>query len=236
MRGGRRRAGREVAAVALAGLVGVAALLALAGCSRRAPSARTAPPAPPPDTLFIRITPLLSNWLSLWRYADPEIAADSLVRASEAPFTMRDIHHHDALAPSARVRTNQLGFWSPDSLRVVVPDTAVFVADGFLKHAPEDAPAAATVLDLQISSMATIDTCTACELDGAFWDGNERFALTGTAVADSAGARRGFVRYFDLTSGAVTEYDTRAVTELSWRRYVVARELARAARLHAAAP
>ena len=213
----------------------VVALFLLAGCARRTPPA-AAPAAPAPDTLLVRLTPALSPWLALWRYADPEIEADSLARGAEATFTLRDIRHFDALAPGVRPRTSQLGVWAPDSLRIVEPDTAVIVANGFLKHVPPESPATAVLIDLQVSSIATLDTCAACEFDGAFWDGAERFGITGTTPPDTAGARCGFVRYFDLTSGSVTEFRTPPVVERAWRSYVVARESARAVRMKATAP
>ena len=215
----------------LAALIALAALASCAGCSRRAREA--APPAPAPDTLLTRIAPALSNWLELWRYADPEIAPDSLERVSEAPFTLRDIRGYPAFAIGVRERLQRLGVWAPDSMRVVEPDTAVTVSDaGFLMHVADGSPATAALVDLKINSIATLDTC-AGELDGAFWDGNERFGLTGTMPPDSAGERRALVRYFDLGSGTVTEFRTRGVVEVAWRHYLVARETARAARLRA---
>jgi len=224
-----RRAARVVATAALAALCTVGAWW---GCSRRAHQASA--PAPAPDTLLVRITPALSNWLELWRYADPEIAPDSLERVGEAPFTLRDIRSYPAFAIGVRGRLMRLGVWAPDSMRVVEPDTAVMLSDaGFLMHAAGGSPATAALVDLKINSIATLDTC-AGELDGAFWDGNERFGLTGTAPPDSAGGRRAFVRYFDLGAGTVTEFQTRGVAEDAWRHYLVARESARAARLHAA--
>jgi hypothetical protein len=209
-------------------------LAALAGCSRRAREA--APPAPAPDTLLTRIAPALSNWLALWHFADPEIAVDSLKRASEAPFTIRDIRGYVAFAPGARSRLNRLGTWAPDSMRVVEPDTALAFSDaGFAMHVGNGHPATAALVDLKINSIATVDSCGG-ELDGAFWDGNERFGLTGSLPPDSAGARRAIVRYFDLTAGTVTEFQTRGVAEDAYRRYLVARESARAARLRAPSP
>jgi hypothetical protein len=225
---------RSFVPTALIALAALAALASCAGCSKHAREA--APAAPPPDTLLTRITPALSNWLALWRYADPEIAVDSLQRASEAPFTLRDIRNYPAFAIGARGRLQRLGVWAPDSMRVVEPDTAVTFSDaGFLMHVADGSPSTAALVDLKINSIATLDTCSG-ELDGAFWDGTERFGLTGTALPDSAGARRAFVRYFDLGSGTVTEFRTRGVAEDAWRRYLVARESARAARLRAAAP
>jgi hypothetical protein len=216
-----------------AALAVACATVAVWGCSGRARQASA--PAPAPDALLARITPALSNWLALWRYADPEIAPDSLERVSEAPFTLRDIRGYPAFAIGVRGRLLRLGVWAPDSMRVVEPDTAVTFSDaGFLMHVADGSPATAALVDLKINSIATLDTCSG-ELDGAFWDGDERFGLTGTTVPDSAGARRAFVRYFDLTAGTVTEFQTRGVAEEAWRHYLVARETARAARLHAAA-
>jgi hypothetical protein len=224
-----RRRARAGLAVALAMLV------ACSGCSGRTRSAP--PPAASRDTLLTRITPALSDWVALWRYADPEIAVDSLERAGEAPFTLRDIRGYDAMAPRSRRQRQQLGVWAPDSMRVVVPDTAVAISDaGFVIHVGGGLTAAAVLIDLKINSIATLDTCAGCELDGAFWDGAERFGVTGTTAPDSLGGRRAFVRYFDLSGGTVTEFRSRAVAQDAWRRYLVARESARAARLRPGSP
>lgn len=170
--------------------------------------------------------------MELWRYADPEIAPDSLARASEAPFTLRDIRHYFPGAPGETRRRRQLGVWAPDSMRVVESDTAVAISEaGFLMHVPGETPATAVLIDLKINSIATLDTCGGCDFDGAFWSGNERFGLTGTTAPDSAGERQGFVRFFDLTTGTVTEFRSRGVGDDAYRRYLVARESARAARL-----
>ena len=211
-------------------------LTALSGCSGRA---HRGPEAAlrAPDTLLVRLTPALSDWLALWRSADPEIALDSLERVADVPLTLRDIGSYDAMAPGTRRHRQQLGVWAPDSLRVVEPDTAVTLSDaGFMVHQVGESGPTAVLIDLKINSIATLDTCGHCEFDGAFWDGNERFGLTGTAAPDSAGARQAFVRYFDLTSGTVTEFRTRGVAEDAWRHYLVARESARAARLRGLAP
>jgi hypothetical protein len=214
-------------------IVAIVALCMVCGCARRS---RQVAPAAPADTLLTRISPALSNWLARWQFADPAITADSLARVSEAPFTIRDIRGYVAFAPGARSRLNRLGAWAPDSMRVIEPDTALAFSDaGFAMHVGNSLPATAVLVDLKINSIATVDSCSG-ELDGAFWDGNERFGLTGSLPPDSAGARRAIVRYFDLTAGTVTEFQTRGVAEDAYRRYLVARESARAARLRAPSP
>ena len=227
-----RRAWGEL--LALTALTALLSLTALAGCSRH-PKVAT-PPAAPADTLLARIEPSLADWLALWKFADPTIVADSLARVSQTPFTLRDIRGFAAFAPGARARLNRLGTWAPDSMRVVEPDTAVMLSEtGMMMHVANGQPATAALVDLKINSIATLDTLSG-ELDGAFWDGNERFGLTGSLPPDSVGLRRALIRYYDLTEGTVTEFHSPGVSDDAWRRYLVARESARAARLRAANP
>ena len=211
----------------------LATLVALAaGCSRSAPpEARgPAPPPAPPDTLIGQLAPFLADWLAVWRSAAPATTLDSLQRESEVPFTLHDIHRYDVNRWEEARRRRLFAVYAPDSTRFIDPDTRFDATREErtieLTRGLESSPA---LVDLKTRSTSGLETSwQAGDCDGAFWLGNERFAITGTSPgADTTGARYGFVRVFDLNAGTVIEYQTPRVGPQAFKLFQAARDSAR---------
>lgn len=219
-------------------MLGAAAILtALAGCARRSePPVAGVPPPAPPDPAIAEMAPHLGGWLALVQRAQPGIGVDSLRRAHRGPFTLHDIRPYNVDGREERARLRMFGVYAPDSTRVVDPDSYLEVSREATRISVGGEPDSKPVLiDLKTRSVTVLEFCgTDCSFDGAFWLDALRFALTGTVVLDTTGARCGRVRLYDLNDGTVTEYQLPALVDRSaWMRFEMALDSARVARFGA---
>jgi len=214
----------------------VALMALVSACSQKA-SAPVARSEPPPafaaDTLLAELAPHLEPWIAMWRFADRSATIGSFHPESDVPFTLHDIHRYDMHSPEEARRRRLFVIYAPDSTRFVDPDTRFDVAlddrTVAITRGPDSSPA---LVDLKTRSTSGLETSWhAGDCDGAFWLGNERFAITGTSPGLATdGSRYGFVRVFDLDAGTVVEYQTDAAPPQALRLFLAARDSIRTAK------
>jgi hypothetical protein len=232
---------RRYSETMIAGLLAATVIVSLFGCSRESKKASEVRSAA--DTLANGLPrvllPALSSWITVWRYAAPRFAADSLKRTSSEPF-----HFDYAWAPAGsrargiRARA-QVDVLSPDSARSLDFDRYLdFDRDPDGRIAPEREPDSSPILaDFQRDSVWQVAFCgTLCFYDGAYWIDANRFVLTGATQTgeEGNGPWSSFLEVYELTTGRRTEWLSRPVDGAALARYQAAMDSSLADRLERA--
>jgi hypothetical protein len=212
------------------GWVAVTALMALAaiGCGRRedraaggdsgaaGPLGERASLAT--DPALAAMAPRLEEWSRRWAAVVPGFVLDSLYRESGqsfAPSYKRPITREDL------ARARAFGEASPDSTRIVEPDSYRALVDGAweLWGEPDSAPA---LLDLRSDSLSILTvTGPSGEFEEAFWIDADRFVVVGCGERQfEPWTGGGDLWVYDLARGTLTWYHTPDVGKQAYDRYV----------------